>query len=113
MAKRKLKASDVQPVVDDISMAMRTTPRMSSYYVSCVDRKVYVKRPAKFAPELLAEGLSSGIIQSSNTLMHGEFDDADATGVDPIANIASDKFAMMQSNMSMPNFDAGGSEVSD
>lgn len=66
-------------------------------------RKVFKKRPARFAPELIALGLSSGIISDKGNLVAGVFDEVGATKVDPFCNIESDKFQMMQDELEIPS----------
>lgn len=66
-------------------------------------RKVFKRRPARFAPELIALGLSSGIISDKGNLVAGVFDEVGATAVDPFCNIESDKFQMMMQEMETPS----------
>lgn len=82
-------------------------PRMSA--LSCVrtGHKVYVKRRAKFAPQQLADGLTTGIVSDQANLVHGSFDEPGVFKVDPYCDIQSDKFAMMQSQLSAVAVDPG------
>lgn len=66
-------------------------------------RKVFKRRPARYAPELIALGLSSGIISDKGNLVAGVFDEVGATTVDPFCNIESDKFQMMMNEMETPS----------
>ena len=66
-------------------------------------RKVFKRRPARYAPELIALGLSSGIISDKGNLVAGVFDEVGATAVDPFCNIESDKFQMMMQEMETPS----------
>lgn len=60
-------------------------------------RKKFIKRRARFAPQLLADGLTSGIVSDQANLVHGCFDESE--NVDPYCNIHSDKFALMQKGL--------------
>ena len=80
-------------------------PRMSAYSIESVGRPEVVRRPAKFAPELLALGLSSGIVSDQGNLVHGCFDEEGSTVVDPHCDIMSDKFALMQQGLSAVSVD--------
>lgn len=82
----------------------RFIPLMSRYkgYRS-VGRKVFKRKPARFAPELIALGLKSGIISDKGNLVAGVFDEIGATKVDPFCNIDSDKFQMMQEELETPS----------
>ena len=75
-------------------------PKLSSY---CFDSSSLpcrsVKRRARYAPQLLAEGLSSGIVSDQGNLVHGAFDDVDSKGVDPYVDISSDKFSIMNNDL--------------
>ncbi|MBQ3234067.1 MAG: hypothetical protein IJA96_05640 [Alistipes sp.] len=66
-------------------------------------RKVFKRRPARYAPELIALGLSSGIISDKGNLVAGVFDEVGATAIDPFCNIESDKFMMMQEELETPS----------
>lgn len=74
-------------------------PRMSALSCTCVGDKKYVKRRAKFAPQQLADGLTSGIVSDQANLVHGCFDEPGVFKVDPYCDIQSDKFALMQSQL--------------
>lgn len=73
-------------------MAFIPSPRM--YCFASDTRKKFIKRRARFAPQLLADGLTSGIVSDQANLVHGSFDESE--DVDPYCNIHSDKFALMQ-----------------
>lgn len=60
------------------------------------NQPTYVRRRARYAPQLLADGLTSGIVDSQANLVHGAFDEAGCTAVDPYCDISSDKFSLMQ-----------------
>ena len=64
-----------------------------------------LKRRARFAPQLLADGLTSGIVSDQGNLVHGAFDAEDATSVDPYVNIHSDKFELLASQMTPVSVD--------
>lgn len=114
MAKKELKSSDTKYVVDDIQRSLPFMPRMSAYCgIKTPNRPTHVKRRAKFAPDLLAEGLSTGIVSSANTLLHGYFDDDDVTKVDRHVNIQSDKFENMAMELVAPSADPSSSPKSD
>lgn len=72
-------------------------PKMSVYSVNEVGKKRYIKRRARFAPQLLADGLTSGIVSDQGNLVHGCFDDG--PDIDPFCNIHSDKFDIMNQSM--------------
>ena len=75
-------------------------PKLSFYCMDCSSLPARaLKRRARFAPQLLAEGLSSGIVSDQANLVHGAFDDADSTGVDPYVDIHSDKFSIMNNDL--------------
>ncbi|MBO5971626.1 MAG: hypothetical protein J6Q07_01275 [Alistipes sp.] len=57
------------------------------------NRPRVAKYPARYAPEILAQGLTSGIVDDQGNIVHGAFDDGDA--IDPYSNINSDKFELM------------------
>lgn len=100
------KTSKVQPIVDSIEREIGFRPRMSAYRgISCPGRSQPVRRRAKFAPDLLAEGLSTGIVSSANTLLHGFFDEDGVTKVDRLVDIHSDKFANMMAEIQPPSAD--------
>ena len=104
MAKKN--KSTVQPIVDSIESELCLRPRMSAYSgISCPGRSQPVRRRAKFAPDLLAEGLSTGIVSSANTLLHGFFDEDGVTNVDRLVDIHSDKFANMMAEIQPPSAD--------
>lgn len=81
-------------------------PKLSNiaFCSSCLPVKK-LKRRARFAPEQLAQGLSSGIVDSQANLVHGAFDDPSATTVDPYVDISSDKFTLMQAEMAPVSVD--------
>lgn len=54
-----------------------------------------LKRRAKFFPDLIAEGLLNGVSQTHDMLLHGEFDDATESFVDPAVDLGTDKFDVM------------------
>ena len=106
MAKRKKVVSNVQPIIDSIEKELSFRPRMSAYTgISCPGRKTYIRRRAKFAPNLLAEGLSTGIVSSANTLLHGYFDEDGSTKVDRLVDIQADKFDNMMKELASPSAD--------
>ena len=76
---------------------MNFIPKMSAYSIQSDGRKKYLKRRARFAPQLLAEGLSSGIVSDQGNLVHGAFDEG--TDIDPYVNISSDKFETLQKGL--------------
>lgn len=106
MAKRKKTVRDVQPIIDSIENELTFRPRMSAYSgISCPGRKTYIRRRARFAPDLLAEGLSTGIVSSSNTLLHGFFDEDGSTKVDRLVDIQADKFDNIMNDLASPSAD--------
>lgn len=81
-------------------------PKLSNYSFDCSNAPCgTLKRRARFAPQLLAEGLSSGIVSDQGNLVHGAFDDPDSTSVDPYVDIHSDKFALLQNALLTPQVD--------
>lgn len=75
-------------------------PKLSSYCMDCSSLPARaLKRRARYAPQLLAEGLSSGIVSDQGNLVHGAFDDVESNGVDPYVDISSDKFAIMNNDL--------------
>lgn len=88
----------------DVIREERFIPLMSRYkgYRSN-GRKVFKKRPARYAPELIALGLSSGIISDKGNLVAGVFDEVGSTAIDPFCNIESDKFQLMMQEMETPS----------
>ena len=76
---------------------------MSAYSLQTIGHKKYLKRRARFAPQLLAEGLSSGIVSDQGNLVHGAFDEG--AEIDPYVNIASDKFETMQKGLASVSVD--------
>lgn len=70
------------------------TPKLYSFTDNRVKK---LKRKARFAPQLLADGLSSGIVSDQGNLVHGAFDEG--AEVDDYVNIHSDKFVMLQRNL--------------
>lgn len=114
MSNRILKSSDTQYVVDDIQRSLPFMPRMSAYCgIKTPNRPTYVKRRAKFAPDLLAEGLSTGVVTSANTLLHGYFDEDGVSAVDRHVNIQSDKFENMAMELVAPSPDPSSSPKAD
>lgn len=82
----------------------RFIPRMSRYGgYRAEGRKTYKRRPARFAPELISLGLSTGIISDKGNLVAGVFDEVGATAIDPFCNIESDKFQLMQQELETPS----------
>lgn len=65
----------------------------------------FLRRRARYAPQLLADGLTSGIVDSQANLVHGAFDEAGSTVVDPYCDISSDKFALMQRGLDFISVD--------
>lgn len=55
-----------------------------------------LKRRARFAPQLLADGLTNGIVSDQGNIMKGVFDENGSTKVDPMCDLSSDKFMNMQ-----------------
>lgn len=88
-------------------------PTIKAYSAKSIGLKRQIKRRARFAPQLLADGLTSGIVSDQANLVHGAFDDG--TDVDPFANIHSDKFDLMNSRLNTPSVDPGATsnEVND
>lgn len=82
-------------------------PRMSALGCVRTGHKVYVKRRAKFAPQQLADGLTTGIVSDQANLVHGSFDEPGVFKVDPYCDIQSDKFALMQSQLDAVAVDPG------
>ncbi len=82
-------------------------PRMSALACTSVGDKKYVKRRAKFAPQQLADGLTSGIVSDQANLVHGSFDEPGVFKVDPYCDIHTDKFALMQSQLDAVSVDPG------
>ena len=80
-------------------------PKMSAYTIKSIGRPEVVRRPAKFAPEQLALGLSSGIVSDQGNLVHGCFDEVGCTKVDPYCDIQQDKFALMQAGLDAVSVD--------
>ena len=62
-----------------------------------MNKPQFVKRRARFAPQLLADGLTSGIVSDQGNLVHGAFDDG--PDVDVFANIYSDKFEILNQSL--------------
>lgn len=86
--------------VYDSALPRSFIPRMSLYSgIVSPGRKISLKRRAKFAPQLLADGLTSGIVSDQGNLVHSVFDDPGSTMVDPYSNIHSDKFQLMQEHI--------------
>lgn len=77
-------------------------PKMSRYSIREERKSSPIKRTARFAPQLLADGLTSGIVSDQGNLVHGAFDEDGATEVDAFVNIASDKFDLMQRGLTSP-----------
>lgn len=72
-------------------------------------RQETLKRTAKFAPELIAEGFADGVSMEQGNLVKGCFDDpTNFSSVDPAANIHTDKFAMMLNDVDVPDIDPAG-----
>lgn len=82
-------------------------PRMSAIGCTCVGDKKYVKRRAKFAPQQLADGLTSGIVSDQANLVHGSFDEPGVFKVDPYCDIHTDKFQLMQYHLDAVAVDPG------
>lgn len=76
--------------------------------VECVDLSHTLRRRARYAPQLLADGLTSGIVSDQGNLVHSAFDDG--SDVDPYVNIQSDKFQLMQSEMQLAAAPTGGAD---
>lgn len=70
---------------------------MSKTFVAKVinNRPRTAKYPARYAPEILANGLTTGIVDDQGNIVHGAFDDGE--DVDPFSNIHSDKFVLLNS----------------
>ena len=83
---------------------------MSAYSLVSKNKKKYIKRTAKFAPQLLADGLTYGVTSTQGNLVHGIFDEDGSTAVDPMSDIMSDKFANMQSGLDSKSPDLSGLE---
>lgn len=98
----KKKTSAVNQLPNDVFI-----PRMSAISCTCVGDKKYVKRRAKFAPQQLADGLTSGIVSDQANLVHGSFDEPGVFLVDPYCDIHSDKFALMQQQIDIVSVDPG------
>ena len=61
--------------------------------------KPMLRRRAKFAPQMIADGLSEGVSQEQGNLLKQFFDQPDNNQVDDFCNIHSDKFSMMQNDI--------------
>lgn len=83
-------------------------PKMSVYSVIEVNKPQFVKRRARFAPQLLADGLTSGIVSDQGNLVHGAFDDG--PDVDVFANIHSDKFDILNQSIQPVTVDPGSTQ---
>lgn len=68
-----------------------------------------LKRRARFAPQLLADGLTSGIVSDQANLVHGAFDEG--SDVDPFADIHSDKFDLLNSQLHTMSVDPGATSA--
>lgn len=69
----------------------------SKICVRLIDRPKKIRRPARFGPQLLADGLTAGVVSDQGNIIKGVYDAPDATKVDDFVNINSDKFEIMQS----------------
>lgn len=69
----------------------------SKIRLSFIDKPKKIRRPARFGPQLLADGLTAGVVSDQGNIIKGVYDAPDATKVDDFVNINSDKFAIMQS----------------
>lgn len=78
---------------------------MSGYQCVARYKKTFIKRTAKYAPQLLADGLTYGVTSTQGNLVHGIFDDDGSTKVDPMSDIMSDKFTNMQKGLDTAKFD--------
>ena len=67
--------------------------------------KVMLRRRAKFAPQLIADGFRDAVSQNQGNLLKTVFDDPTSDVVDPYTNIHSDKFALMKEGMETTQVD--------
>lgn len=77
--------------------------------IECIDMPETLRRRARFAPQLLADGLTSGIVSDQGNLVHSAFDEG--TDVDPYVDIHSDKFQLMQNELTPAGAPSGGDDV--
>lgn len=78
---------------------------MNGYRIDTRNKKTFIKRTAKYAPQLLADGLTYGVTSTQGNLVHGIFDEDGSTAIDPMSNIMSDKFENMQKGLDSAKFD--------
>ena len=83
---------------------------MYGYAMVARNKKTFIKRTAKYAPQLLADGLTYGVTSTQGNLVHGIFDEDGSTTVDPMSDIMSDKFANMQNGLDSKSPDMSGLE---
>lgn len=64
-----------------------------------------LRRRARFAPQLIADGFREGVSQEQGNLLKSAFDEPNSDKVDPFTNIHSDKFDLMKSDVESPSAD--------
>ena len=55
-------------------------------------------RPAKLIGSAIYDGRYNGVSDGQAGLLRGQYDDADSTSVDPLADMSTDAFALRSSN---------------
>lgn len=83
-------------------------PTTKCYQYVAENKKKYIKRTAKYAPQLLADGLTHGVVSDQGNLVHGMFDEPGSSVVDPFVNIESDKFDLMNMGLEPQAVDVPG-----